>query len=92
MKKQKEVKVEEKPKKKLTQKIWENKVQALCKLLDGADKDFCKSYAAEWACIEIAVWGGEGHHCTLGILEEAKLNFREISLDIIEQEVPDKKS
>jgi hypothetical protein len=63
----------EKVKGKLTKKIWENKVQSLCKLLHEADNDFPKECAAEHACVEIAVWGGNGHYSTLGILEESKL-------------------
>lgn len=45
-----------------------------------------KADAAEHFVIEIVNWGSRNHYQALGILEEAKNNYRELSLEVMEDE------
>lgn len=51
-----------------------------------ADLYHLKSYAAERIAGEAVNWGSSNHYEALGILEETKLTYRDISMEVIEGE------
>jgi len=63
------------------------KVDELCKLISkGKDLKYPTSSLVESAIIELAIWGCYNHYESLGVIEEAKLNFRNTSITLIEEE------
>ena len=74
-------------KKKETWEVWEKKVMELCDILKNESIGvFHKSGAAEFACFEIVNQAAYNHYEALGILEETKLKYREISLRVMNEE------
>ena len=73
-------------KKKATREDWEKKVKELTDMLENVSDDFSKSDAAEYACVEIVIWAAYCHYHGIGILEEAKLEYRELSLNALNEE------
>lgn len=69
-------------KKKLTWDDWTKKVVELCDILKDVDDDFCKSSAAQFACFQIVNQAAYNHYEALGILEETKMDYREVSIDV----------
>ena len=65
------------------------KMEEVCKLLhDAKDKHkLSVSDLTESCIINLANWGGYNHYESLGILEEAKLKYRQASIDLIEEEI-----
>lgn len=53
----------------------------LLKNLEDGRKD-----AAEWICREVVIWAADNHYEGVGILTEALFAWREISLDILDEE------
>ncbi len=64
------------------------KIKEVCQLLtDGRDKhNLSVSDLTEKSIVDLANFGGFNHYESLGILEEAKLTYRQLSQEIIEQE------
>jgi hypothetical protein len=66
-----------------------SKIKEICQLLiDGREKyKLSVTDLTEKCILDLANYGGYNHYESLGILEEAKLNYRQISHDLIEQEL-----
>jgi hypothetical protein len=66
-----------------------SKIEEICKLIsDGRDKhNLSVSDLTEKCIIDLANYGGQNHYESLGILEEAKLRYRQKSIEIIEEEM-----
>jgi hypothetical protein len=74
-------------KKKETWEVWEKKVMELCDILKNEPIGvFYKSTAAQFACFQIVNQAAYSHYEALGILEEAKLEYRELSLNALNEE------
>ena len=63
------------------------KIAEVCELLSEGRKHKQEvASLTQSIIIELANWGGYNHYESLGILEEAKLEYRQKSIDIIEEE------
>jgi hypothetical protein len=69
--------------------IVEKKIQEVCQLLtDGRDKHkLSVSSLTEKCIIDLATYGGYNHYESVGILEEAKLCFRQYSHEAIQEQI-----
>jgi hypothetical protein len=48
--------------------------------------DEFKSHIAYSICMESIIWGSDNHYEALGILEELKLEYRDISIEVLAEE------
>ena len=69
--------------------VVNQKIQEVCQLLsDGKEKHkLSVTDLTEKCIIDLANWGGYNHYESLGILEEAKLKYRQKSIEIIEEQM-----
>jgi hypothetical protein len=61
-----------------------NKLDELCKLINNFEGS--KSYAAQMCIQEVVNQASYNHYEALGIFDEAKLNYRQTSIDIENEE------
>ena len=71
-------------KKKVTQKLIEEKTSELCDLIDQFDGS--KADAASHVCFQVVTAACECHYHGLGILQETLLEWREASLEVLPDE------
>ena len=65
--------------------IIAGKIEKLMKMIPE-EMYYMKTHAAETLIIESAIWGGMNDYESIGIIEEAKLSFREHSKAVYERE------